>query len=405
MKLDIPTRRKRLVACLLHYAGYAAYLFAGLFRRPPRLPDPRTVAFERILVLRPDHLGDVLMMTPVLRALKTKYPRAHLAVLVGSWAEDLVRYNPHVDERIVYDCPWWAGIRGPQSQGGRFARLQRFLDGYRPLLARLREGRYDLVLDPRGDFRHLLLLMWLPGIPYRIGYGRTGGDYLLTHVVPFDPQLHNVQKNLEVLSPLGISGADPTTEVHAGSDADEKIGEILAEAGVGPGERIAVVHPGARTPIKKWPADRFALAADHLARRHGMRIVLVGGSEERELAARVRAAMLEPAIELAGRLSLLELVALFERCDLALSNDSGPMHLAASTPARMVAVFGPTDPSIYGYRAPGRAIVHHRLDCCPCHFEDACPLTPEPVSKCLDEVSADEVVARIDQVLAPRVRS
>lgn len=393
--LDIPTPRKRLIATAVDRVGRWVHRAATFIKPPPAAPDPRGAEFKRILVLRPDHIGDVIMATPIFRALRDRYPGAKLTCLTGSWAADILKYHPCVDETIVYDAPWWAGIR----QSSKGSKLARFRAGYGPILDRIRHDEFDLVLDPRGDFRHILFLMYWPGIPCRIGYGRTGGEYLLTHACPWDPGLHNIDKNLAILAPLGITNASRATEVHAGPEATERVAARLHDAGLS-NEPLLVLHPGARTMVKKWAPDRFARVANELAHRHSLHVILVGGKEEKDLGQTVASGMSRPPFAWAGELSLLELVALCRRATLFLSNDSGPMHLAAAAGSPILSVFGATDPTIYGYRGPRQDYIYLAKECSPCHFENACPYATGPESKCMEELPVDLVIQRAEELLA-----
>lgn len=359
------------------------------------LADPATFEFQRILVIRIDHIGDVVMSTPIFRALRSRYPNARIVAMTGSWGKGVLANNPNIDDIVVFDAPWWAGVRGG---GRRWSRLWQFATDYRQLLRRLRKEKFDLVLDPRGDMRHIAMFALASGAPYRIGYGRTGGAYLLTHEVPFRPKLHNVAKNREILRPLGIADEIPT-EIYAGPSERDRVARLLAENGIDAAARLAVLHPGARTMVKKWPPDHFARVADHL-QSLGYSVVIVGGKEEMELSQQVAVAMQKAPVLLAGKLSLMELVALFERGQLFLCNDSGPMHLAAATRIPMVAVFGPTDPGIYGYKSPHQDWVYQRLPCSPCHYENHCPYSVGNASQCMSELPAGDVIAKVDELLA-----
>ncbi|MFO0947982.1 MAG: glycosyltransferase family 9 protein [Planctomycetota bacterium] len=370
-----------------------------LFRPSPKRLDPDKVAFQRILVIRLDHIGDVVMATPLFRALKNRYPQAKLSVLVGSWAKIVVDNNPCVDEVIVFDCPWWSGIRAGSVSKGRWERLRAFWKDYQCLRDRLRSQHFDLALDPRGDFRHILLFMYWIGAKYRIGYGRTGGDYLLTTVVPWVPERHNVDKNTALLQPLGISDPGPT-EVFCSPEDQQHVETLLATAGIFPGTKVAVLHTGARTVVKQWLPDRFAELARWLETDRQFRVILVGGKEEAGLAQSIADHVSSRVLNLAGKLSLRQLIALFQRSQLVVCNDSGPMHLAAAAQATMLGIFGPTEPEIYGYRSARANYLHHRLECCPCHFENACPYSDQRYSKCMREIDVARVANAVDGVLA-----
>jgi len=397
---DIPNRRKRVAARLFHEVGAVLY-------RVGRALAPRRAGLgvrgeqpRRILVIRVDHIGDVVMSTPLFRALRERYPRAHLTAMVGSWARDVVARNPHLDEVLVYDCPWWSRLRRDGRDGG----WPHVLVAYLRLLRKLRAARYDLVLDPRGDFRHIVLFAFLAGVRRRIGYGRSGGDYLLTEVVPWRPELHTVDKSLALLAPLGIQGSSHRTEVHCAPEDAARIRALLASHGVGDDERVATLHPGARVGVKRWPRERFAVVADWLAVEHGLRPVLVGGPDERGEAEQTSRLMKARPVVLAGDLSLLELVALCRRSSLVLCNDSGPMHLAAAAGAPTLALFGPTTPTLFGYDGPMNASVYHRLPCSPCHHDHSCPYGDGEWSRCMNDITPAEVKEQLSAILSGRVR-
>lgn len=393
--LDVLSRRKRLAAGLLDAFGHTCFRVWALVARRAPPTDPRGVPFTKILVIRLDHIGDVVMATPLFRALRGRYPSAHITALVGSWSRDIVAQNPHIDQILVFDAPWWSNIRA-----GRRSGLVRFLTAYCAFRRRLRAEHFDLVLEPRGDFRHILLFAFASGAPHRIGYGRTGGAYLLTREVPFCPERANVVKNLALLEPLGITEPSATTEIFCAPADVAAVERRLVDHGVPADKPLVVVHPGARTAVKKWPAEKFAAVCDHLARQRGFAVAVVGGPEERELAQAVASALKTPAPVLAGELSLLELVALCQRARLFLCNDSGPMHLAAAAGVPILAVFGATNPAVYGYRGSRWDWVYHQLPCSPCHFEDACPYSDTPVSKCMWELAPATVIEGVEKLLA-----
>jgi ADP-heptose:LPS heptosyltransferase len=379
--LDLPAR-----------AAFAVGRGLGLLRSP----KPRALEdLREILVLRLDRIGDVLMSLPALHDLREAAPRARIRLAVGRWSQDIARGFP-VDEVVVWSAPW---VGRPAEGAVSFADLARQARG-------LRRDRIDLALDLQGDLRASLLL-WLSGAERRVGYANTGGDYLLTDVVPLDETVSWVEQNRLAVAlatgrpPLPRS-VDPLT------DDDRAFAEAFL-AGEGLLERRPLVglHPSGGRRIKQWPIDRWRQVAARLQREHGATILVTGSAADRPLAASLAQGLPEPPRDLTGRLDVRHTLAVIARLDLYLSPDTGPMHLACAVGTPSVSVFGPSDSVRYftGGAFDGRPqrhqVVRHDLWCAPCNLIRRPPAecdTEEP-PECLRLVGADEVYARADLLL------
>jgi len=349
-----------------------------------------------ILVVRPDHLGDVLISTSVFRALKEKYPSARVTALVGPWSAELLRHNPFVDQVITLDCPWWSGKRG------RGAGSLSFLSRYRRFLREARRERFQAGIDLRGDIRHILLFLFLPGIPQRVAYDRSGGAALLTTAVPAPGffSLGESEKNRRLLAEgLGIKGEWTEPRVYW-TDTDRSTAEeLLRAAGIGPGETVIALSPSARSPLRTWPPERFAGLADRLAGEFSARIVLLGGPDASPLAGEIAGRSRTGPVNLAGKTTLLQAAALCSRSRLFVGVEGGLMHLAAAAGTPVVALYGPMRPELTRPRRDNFFPVYHPLPCSPC-LQLECPYSASPRGRCMEKISLEDVLAAVRRALS-----
>jgi len=332
----VPKRRDRATSALLTAVERAVDLVATV---PSLPPHPR-----RIVVLRSCCLGDTLLATPLLQAMRRAYPAAHIVIAVGRWSRPAVEHNPDLDDILDLES-----VGAGRSRPGQYARV----------LRRLRAGRFDLalVLD-RTPL--LTVLPLLAGIPIRAGIDSAGRGFALNVRVPWTEVEHEARLFLRVGAALGI----PTDDVglrFVPSPADrDRAADLWHRAGLDGARVLALAPGGGRNPgmtfaAKQWPPERYAALADRLYETHGLFTLLTGDAHDRVLATRIRDLMRAPAADLTGETSIGVLGALYARSALFVGNDSGPTHLAAATGIPVVAVFGPTDPAVYAPFSP-RAI-------------------------------------------------
>ena len=291
----------------------------------------RSIVPKRILVIRLDRIGDVVLSTPVLQALRGAYPQAFIAMMVRPVCRELVEGHPHLNEAILYD---------------RDGRHHGVVSTIRFALS-LRRLRFDtaLILHPTNRSHWI---PWLAGIPVRIGYDRKCG-WLLTHRAghrKHEGAKHEAEYTLDLVRILGIEPPQPCPVVPIHADADARVKRLLQEQGIGPQDTVVAIHPSASSLSKRWSPDRFAQVADRLITERQARIILVAGPGHAEHAQAVERAMRHRPINLAGQLSVGELACLFTRCRVLLSNDSGPVHVAAAVGIPVVDIFGRNQPGI-----------------------------------------------------------
>ncbi|MBY0497004.1 MAG: glycosyltransferase family 9 protein [Cyanobacteria bacterium] len=341
-------------------------------------------------------IGDVVFTTPAISALRRKFPDSQITYLVEAPAEPVVRHHPSIDEVIVVERP-----RG-------LARIQ-----YDIALARqLRARHFDVVIDFHGGPRSGLLA-WATRAPQRVGYDLPGRRWSYTTRVPWTrslvPPRHSVLNQWALLEPLGIEAADRARDavtMPLDPEAVQRVDERLAKAGIDRSARVIVMHVSAGNPFRRWPAAAFASAAATLAAEDpARRIVITSGPSESAAAeavaeeARRLAGSSASRIVRTGEFDLAELGALVDRAALYIGGDSGPLHIAATTRAPIVALFGPTLPDrSMPWRDPAIgaiAVDAGALPCRPCHQRHCVPGD----FRCLTAISPTMVVAAAQTLL------
>jgi len=292
---------------------------------PRRAPgEPR-----RILLVNLTHIGDLLLTTPAIAALRERYPAAHLTMLVGPWSREVVEGNPRLDAVSVYRASWWDRERGTSYfKPGEFGELVR----------QIRSGSFDAVINFKSFFQENLAAA-LAGVPIRIGYGIYGGGFLHTHEVPFPWNSHTASEHLHLTAALGASAAPRPTEIHPAPEDHAWAREALASFS---GEWVAI-HPGAGIPARRWPLERFRALAEELYARRGAQVAWVGGDDDRERVAEIQKTLRAPSLSFAGTGAIRRTAALIARCAGFVGNDSGPGHLAAATGVPTLVIFSGTN--------------------------------------------------------------
>lgn len=298
-----------------------------------------TENIRRILWVRLDHIGDVVMSLPSFHALRQRYPDAHIDVLVRPACAALFN-NGDASRVLTYDSP-----RFPQKRGSRGAGLFRTLT----LIHRLRSQQYDIAIDARGDDIARLLLFF-SRVPLRLGpdrifyesVGAPNFSFLMTHTVaiPNEPR-HAVENNLELLRVLDVPEKVPRFRFEVSAVQQERVAGKLQQLEVG--KNFATIHACSNDAERNWKAERFAAVADYLVEQHNLDVVLTGTDSDAMDNARIISSMLhlERAHNAAGCFRLQELPAFYERAKLMVTVDTGPMHIAAAMQTPIVALFLP----------------------------------------------------------------
>jgi lipopolysaccharide heptosyltransferase II len=352
---------------------------------------------RRILLLRLERIGDLLMAVPAIRAVRALAPASQIDLAVGSWNASLAAAIPGIDRIETVDAPWLA--RGAASSGALLQRARAW-----------RQRRYDLAINFEGDIRSHVL-MRLSGATRRIGFDMAGGGPVLTDRVAFDPTVHTAVNAIRLVAhAFGAPAAALADEWLAASRGGRPRIDIPAAAR----ERATALLASARRPligvqagggraIKQWPPERFGAVAAAVARAHDATIVLTGAASDRLLIDEARRALPPSArvIDVSTVTDLLDVAAIVERLDLLITGDTGPMHVADAVGTPVVAIFGLTTPVRWGPLSHRSRVVRIDLPCSPCNRvrrppERCVGIVPD----CLSGIGPEAVIAAASDALA-----
>jgi len=364
--------------------------------------SPVTTPPRSILLIRPDHLGDMLFLTPALRALRAALPEARITVLAGPWGAGALRDNRDLDAVDV--CPFPGFERSAPPPASRHG-LWHPLTPYRLLAAtahRLRSGAYDTAVVLRFDHWWGAWLAAAAGVPRRIGYDLPETRPFLTESLPITQDRHEVEQNANLLAALA-PGSDwslgPTRFNLTGEDRDWARGWLTAHE-VNAGEPLIAIHPGAGAAVKQWPAAAWTEVANGLCGAFGAQIVLTGSSHERELAQKISDKTGHRLLDAAGQTSLGQLAALMEQCELVLGSDCGPLHLAVAVDVPTIHLYGPVSSARFGpWGDRSRHIVLKAAwGCVPCNRLDW-PQQAQARHLCLAAIRPNQVLSAAKELL------
>lgn len=338
---------------------------------------------KRILITRTDRLGDVVLSTPVIRAVRQAYPEAYIAFMVRPENRDIVANNPDLDEVFIYDK----------------YRTQKSL--WKTLLFAfgLKKKEFDLgiALHPTNRAH---IIMYAAGIPERIGYDKKM-SFLLTkkiaHVKQFG-QKHEVDYNLDMLRAAGLNlGVVDRMPYIVTSENDKKMVDASLRT-CGLSDNVIAFHVGASCLSKRWPVKNFAQAADLISKKYKCDIAVVGGNDTESISKEMISYMKRTAIDLTGSLLLGEFTEFLSRCRLFISNDSGPVHISVAVKTPTIAIFGRNDPGLsprrWGPVGEKDIILHNPPDCDVCLAHEC-----DRGFVCLKNVTVEDVVSAADSIL------
>lgn len=332
---------------------------------------------RNILVIKLRYIGDVLLATPTLRAIKEARPAVRVTMMVNRGTEGVLSGNPDIDEILVLD------------KGSLAAQWR--------LIVELRRWRFDTVIDLTDGDRSAFL-SWVSGASVRIGFNdehrRRGICY--SAVVPPQPGMrHRINRDLAALKPLGIHASETPPRLWLTGEDDAAADQLLNRLGIRRDQPIMIIQPGARYWFKAWPAERFAELADRLASDYGFQVLIGGSRDEEALAQRIQATARTRPVSIAGLTTLKQFASIAKRAALFVGNDSGAMHMAAAVGAPMVALFGPSNPDEWGPRGDRMTVLYKGLDCRACFH----PTCERGELNCMKQLSVQEVYAATVQLL------
>ena len=331
-----------------------------------------------ILVFRPDHIGDVVLTTAALRALRLGFPRARLSILIGSWSQPILSGNTDIDELIVCDLPGLT--RGSRVHWGQVAATIR----------QLRQRDFSAIVNLRTA-ASTALFTYLCGGQTRWGFAAPKSRWAGTHTIPFEKTRHVVDASLDLVRAMGCPTPTPAAlRLFPDESAQHRAAALLRELS----PPFVVLNQGAGHPAKLWEPDRWARVADWVA-AHGYAPVFSGSPAEQGAVEAIRHRMDHPSLNLAGRCDLLTFAAVLDRSRFVVTVDSASLHMAVAMQTPVVALFGPTDSRRWGPYANGcpNVVIEKQGTCRYCKRQKGCR-----ARTCMKMIEVDEVIAGLQSL-------
>jgi heptosyltransferase I len=372
----------------------------------------RSAEFSRILLIKPSALGDVVHTLPVLVKLRARYPRARIDWLITPENAEVVRYHPALSNVVLF------ARRDFSKRGRRWRAFVSFFD----LLKQIRSAKYELIIDMHGQVRSAFFAL-ISGARVRIGFdrpvkrgltvsaehdlknipshgwrgAREGSWIAYTHRIPIPTlDVHAIDRYLWVAPLLGLDDKPPDLTIHLSPQATNKVNRLLEEHGVPASKPLVVLVPGTIWETKHWTIEGFAGVARQFL-QDGFAVALAGTTRDQQRCRQIAAAA-PGTCDLSGKTTPADLAALIRRAEVAVTNDSGSMHVAASLGKPMVSVFGPTNPVHIGPYERPESVVRVDLPCSPCNYRrlSQCPFD----HACMKQVTSAMVVERVRKILS-----
>jgi heptosyltransferase-2 len=340
---------------------------------------------KRYLVIQTAFIGDTILTLPLIQALKKVEVETSVDVLVIPRTSGLFSNHPAVSEILIFD------------KNGK----DRGFSGLRRVERLIGEHQYEAALVPHRSIRSALL-PWLGRIPTRIGFDRSAGWFLLTQTVRYEQSLHEVDRNLSLLKPLGMNVYGKILpDLYPSEEDIQAVDAFLMQSNLKDQSSLIGIAPGSVWNTKRWLKERYSELTRRLVEM-GFGVILVGGEQDRELCQDMRSGAASRRVEVAaGRLSLLQSAELIRRCKAFVSNDSAPLHLATAMRTPVVAIFGSTIPE-FGFAPYGdKSVVLETkgLSCRPCsaHGRQRCPIK---TFECMENISTELVFNKVQEMVA-----
>jgi lipopolysaccharide heptosyltransferase I len=328
---------------------------------------------RKLLIIKPSSLGDVVHSLPFLNVVRECFPRAEIHWVIAKGLEGLLENHPMVQKLWVINKDQWKKI----------ARLQGTVSEFRNLLIALRGESYDIAVDLQGLLRSGILTA-ATRAPVRLGFSeaREGSRLFYTHRITGGREVHAVDRYLKIASALGCDTGTITFALPLVTESQE-IRQLKQELG-----DYVVLAPGARWKTKQWPAERFGRLASMLS----IRSIIIGSEDDESLAKEAVSHSEGKAVSMAGNTDIKEMISLIRKARFMVTNDSGPMHIAAACGVPVVALFGPTSPARTGPYGSGHIVIKADTPCAPCYKKKCKDI------RCMESISVDEVYEKIKAI-------
>lgn len=389
----IVDKKRRIIVYYLNLIGLLSYPFVTIWRNKWSMQrrlklESRIVQkdFDTICLNLVTRLGDIVLSTPFIRALKTRFNHSKLIVLTNYTGNEVLQNNPYIDEIILVDNPWNSSTN---INWGKF--IKSLVTGsYWRQIKSLRSKKYDVVIEVMGDFRDIIFFdIWL-NADYLIGQTFSGFGWVFDREIPYPKGSHEIDNKLRFAKALGATSLGRELEFYL-TDDDREESRLFYKVNNISNDLVVIFHLGGTWERRIWPLSNFARIGQKLIEEYQAKIILIGDNRDQDKINKFLEII--PGAIRADGLRVTQSAALLERADLFLGNDSGPMHLARSVGTPIVALFGPELPWRNGIENAGITI-RNSFPCQPCG-QTKCDQKPN----CIESITVEQVWAGIELIL------
>lgn len=353
------------------------------YRRNPSL---NSHPVKKILIIKLDHIGDVLLATPVFRNLHEHYPEAEIDVLVGSWSRPIVEDIPYLNRIWEYDSSFFCRSFDEPAARSTTSKAARSTSDLFRSVNQIRKRGYDLVVDLRGDLFTAIIALF-PFSRYRIARASLQVKNKIDRIFREEGR-HEVDRNLHVLENYGIEVKSRQVFFDI-PEEKKKWARCLLDGMADNSKDLVAIHPGSPVALKRWSPKNFSELANKLIQERNFQVILVGTEDEKPIIDEIQSKMQYDSINLGGQTDLQELGAILQNCAFFIGNDSAPMHIASAVGIHTVGLFGPSSPERFG--PYGKHCYAIRKTSCPPCMAETCKLG----IRCVDEISVNDVLSLI----------
>lgn len=356
--------------------------------------------YKKILLINPFGIGDVLFTTPIIHTLKDTFSHVKIGYLCNRRTAPLIENNPHIDFLFIYERDEFEEIKKKSFWG--------WLKSINTFLGKIKKEHFELAIDFSLNSQYAFFC-WCCGIKQRVGFNYKKRGFFLTRKINLSgySQKHVVDYYADLLKYLRLDSKYKNLELYL-KEADRKhIDELLISKGVVQNDVLVGIIPGAgkswgkEAYFKHWPPEKFALLADKIIEKYGVKVIIMGDLSESEVTKAVVKNMSHEVIDISGKTSVGELAALIFRMKLVITNDGGPLHMAVALGIKTISFFGPVDPKVYGpYPASDAChiVLKNSLECSPC-YQNFRLAKCQKDKECLSAISVEQAIGAVSKLL------
>lgn len=405
---------KKLISCIICalawikspktavFIGEPLFYLLGMRRGTPGLSLP---SVRNVLIVKLDELGDSVLAIPFIKELRANAPNAHITLVVKPQIFNLMELCPYVNEVITFD---W-------NTKGVFGEYKRHWRALFFAISKLWGRRFDLAVVPRwdADWYHASFVAYFSGARWRVGYSEKviehkriankGYDVLFTHAIEKSGLNHEVERDLDIIRSLGGSVRPPLLELWMSREDEAFASKLLADRGINEGEFLLGICPtGGSSVLKQWPASNFIGLSVWAVEEYNAKIIIIGGPNDKPLSEGIAEKLGKRAVNACGETTLRQMAALIKKCRVFVSNDTGPMHIAAAVGIPVIALFGSSCPHRFGPVSESAIVIQKEMSCNPCHgtvHRDRCVGCIYENPECLLKISIDDVKQALTKLL------